>query len=101
MNVRLTDQDELNNYLTYGKWDLDEKQIERLHKDEEMKQRVSRRSTTVMAVATMDGTNERTSDLLYYSAVHVVAHYLLLTWNGARIWWCWFTGSVLKNTTTG
>lgn len=54
MNVRLTDQDELNNYLTYGKWDLDEKQIERLHKDEEMKQRVSRRSTTVMAVATMD-----------------------------------------------
>ena len=40
MNVRLTDQDELNNYLTYGKWDLDEKQIERLKKDEEMKQRV-------------------------------------------------------------
>ena len=40
MNVRLTDQEELNNYLTYGKWDLDEKQIERLHKDEEMKQRV-------------------------------------------------------------
>ena len=40
MNVRLTDQEELNNFLTYGKWDLDQKQIERLKKDEEMKQRV-------------------------------------------------------------
>ena len=43
MNVRLTDPEELNNYLTYGKWDLDAKQIERLHKDQDMKQRVSGR----------------------------------------------------------
>ena len=66
MNVRLTDQDELNNYLTYGKWDLDEKQIERLHKDEEMKQRVS---LSIDEPATMDG-------LLKYSVVRVVVHYI-------------------------
>ena len=66
MNVRLTDQDELNNYLTYGKWDLDEKQIERLHKDEEMKQRVS---LSIDEPATMDG-------LLKYSVVRVVVHYV-------------------------
>ena len=47
-------------------WDLDEKQIERLHKDEEMKQRVS---LSIDGPATMDG-------LLKYSVVRVVVHYI-------------------------
>ncbi len=40
--TRLWDTTQMANYLSYGKWDLDPPAIERLQKDEEMKQRVSR-----------------------------------------------------------
>ena len=39
--TRLTDPEQLENYLSYGKWDLNEKDRERLQKDDEMQQRVS------------------------------------------------------------
>ena len=39
--TRLSDYAQLENFLTYGKWDLNEADIERIKKDEEMKQRVS------------------------------------------------------------
>ena len=39
--TRLTDGKQMENYLSYGKWDLDEGDIERLQKDDEMRQRVS------------------------------------------------------------
>ena len=32
---------QMENYLSYGKWDLSDQDIERLKKDEDMKQRVS------------------------------------------------------------
>ena len=38
---RLTEPEQMENYLSYGKWDLRENDIERLQKDDEMKQRVS------------------------------------------------------------
>ena len=40
MMTRLTDMVQLGNYLSYGQWDLSDADIERLNKDEEMKQRV-------------------------------------------------------------
>ena len=39
--TRLSDMTQMKNFLSYGKWDLTEKDVERLKKDEEMKQRVS------------------------------------------------------------
>jgi hypothetical protein len=41
MLTRLSDMNQLTNYLSYGKWDLSERDVARLNKDEEMKQRVS------------------------------------------------------------
>ena len=38
--TRLSDSEQMSNYLSYGQWDLSESDIERLQKDEEMKQRV-------------------------------------------------------------
>ena len=38
---RLSEPMQMENYLSYGKWDLKENDIERLQKDDEMKQRVS------------------------------------------------------------
>ena len=38
---RLTDEKELERYLSFGKWGLSDDDIVRLQKDEEMKQRVS------------------------------------------------------------
>ena len=37
----LNNEDELERYLTYGKWGLSDDDIVRLNKDEEMEQRVS------------------------------------------------------------
>lgn len=39
--TRLSDISQMENFLSYGQWDLSEHDIERLQKDEEMKQRVS------------------------------------------------------------
>ena len=39
--TRLSNLEQMQNFLTYGEWDLTDKKIERLKKDEEMKQRVS------------------------------------------------------------
>lgn len=39
--TRLREEVQLENYLSYGKWDLKENDIERLQKDDEMRQRVS------------------------------------------------------------
>ena len=39
--TRLTDPTQMANFLTYGKWNLDQKKIEKLNKDEERKERVS------------------------------------------------------------
>ena len=39
--TRLSDVTQMENFLTYGKWDLTPEDIERIKKDEEMKQRVS------------------------------------------------------------
>ena len=41
MMTRLSDEEQMGNYLSYGKWDLTPKDIARLEKDDEMKQRVS------------------------------------------------------------
>ena len=41
MMTRLADEEQMGNYLSYGKWDLTPKDIARLEKDDEMKQRVS------------------------------------------------------------
>ena len=41
MLTRLTEPEQMENYLSYGKWDLDGNDIERLQKDDEMRQRVS------------------------------------------------------------
>ena len=41
MLTRLDEEDQLENYLSYGKWDLKDNDIERLQKDDEMRQRVS------------------------------------------------------------
>ena len=38
---RLSEPEQMENYLSYGKWDLKEGDIERLQKDDEMRQRVS------------------------------------------------------------
>ena len=46
MLTRLREEEQLGNYLSYGKWDLKEKDIERLQKDDEMRQRVSIESLT-------------------------------------------------------
>ena len=40
--TRLTDKQQMANFLTWGKWDLDGSSIEKLVKDEERKERVSR-----------------------------------------------------------
>ncbi len=39
--TRLTDRKQMENFLTYGKWNLDDELIEKLKKDEERKERVS------------------------------------------------------------
>ena len=39
--TRLTDKQQMANFLTWGKWDLDDSAIEKLVKDEERKERVS------------------------------------------------------------
>jgi hypothetical protein len=39
--TRLTEPEQMANFLTYGKWDLDDELIEKLIKDEERKERVS------------------------------------------------------------
>ena len=39
--TRLSDEKELDNFLSYGRWGLSDEDIERLKKDEEMNQRVS------------------------------------------------------------
>ena len=39
--TRLSDEKELDNFLSYGKWGLSDDDIIRLKKDEEMNQRVS------------------------------------------------------------
>jgi hypothetical protein len=39
--TKLDDKEQMENFLSYGKWDLKEKDIERLQKDDEMRQRVS------------------------------------------------------------
>ena len=39
--TRLSDEKELERYLSFGKWGLSDEDIVRLQKDEEMKQRVS------------------------------------------------------------
>ena len=39
--TRLTDKQQMANFLTWGKWDLDNSAIEKLVKDEERKERVS------------------------------------------------------------
>ena len=39
--TKLSDEKELERYLSYGKWGLSDEDIVRLQKDEEMKQRVS------------------------------------------------------------
>ena len=38
--TRLSDPVQMANFLSYGQWDLKQKDIERLQKDQEMKQRV-------------------------------------------------------------
>lgn len=39
--AKLSDEKELERYLSFGKWGLSDEDIVRLQKDEEMKQRVS------------------------------------------------------------
>ena len=39
--TKLADRRELENFLSYGRWSLDDADIERLQKDDEMRQRVS------------------------------------------------------------
>ena len=39
--TRLTDKAQMANFLTYGKWDLNDASIEKLIKDDERKERVS------------------------------------------------------------
>ena len=39
--TRLTDKQQMSNFLTWGKWDLTDASIEKLMKDEERKERVS------------------------------------------------------------
>ena len=39
--TRLADPNQLSNYLSFGKWDLGMSDIERLEKDDQMRQRVS------------------------------------------------------------
>ena len=39
--TRLTSPEQLSNYLSFGKWDLGMSDIERLQKDDQMRQRVS------------------------------------------------------------
>ena len=39
--TRLADPGQLSNYLSFGKWDLGMSDIERLQKDDQMRQRVS------------------------------------------------------------
>ena len=39
--TRLSDITQMENFLSYGKWDLTDRDIERIKKDDEMKQRVS------------------------------------------------------------
>ena len=39
--TRLTDKEQMENFLTYGKWDLNDASIEKLIKDDERKERVS------------------------------------------------------------
>ena len=41
MLTRLSEPEQMENYLSYGKWDLEGNDIERLQKDDEMRQRVS------------------------------------------------------------
>jgi len=38
--TRLHDKTQMENFLTYGKWDLTDADIEKLNKDEERKERV-------------------------------------------------------------
>ena len=38
--TRLHDKSQMENFLTYGKWDLTDADIEKLNKDEERKERV-------------------------------------------------------------
>ena len=40
--TRLTDKEQMENFLTYGKWDLNDASIEKLIKDDERKERVSK-----------------------------------------------------------
>ena len=40
--TRLHDKTQMENFLTYGKWDLTDADIEKLNKDEERKERVGR-----------------------------------------------------------
>lgn len=39
--TRLTDRTQMANFLTYGKWNLNDELIEKLIKDDERKERVS------------------------------------------------------------
>ena len=39
--TRLTDKGQMENFLTWGKWDLNDASIEKLIKDDERKERVS------------------------------------------------------------
>ncbi len=43
--TKLAYYQQMDNYLSYGRWDLDQEDIERIRKDEEAKQRVSRLRT--------------------------------------------------------
>lgn len=43
--TRLSDPREMSNFLSYGKWGLTDADIERIQKDDEMKQRVSMHPT--------------------------------------------------------
>jgi len=40
--TRLTDKEQMENFLTYGKWDLNDASIEKLIKDDERKERLVR-----------------------------------------------------------
>jgi pyruvate/2-oxoacid:ferredoxin oxidoreductase alpha subunit len=52
--TRLTDITQMSNFLSYGKWDLSGADIERLNKDEEMKQRVRQKRKEVEGINDAD-----------------------------------------------
>ena len=63
--TRLADPNQLSNYLSFGKWDLGMSDIERLEKDDQMRQRVS-----TLFFFSSDITDPGTNQYLLFVCVH-------------------------------